>query len=80
MRRMQKSIYTKRQKKLGALLRVARRKAPLSQAALGAKLGKPQSFISNYETGERRLDVIELIAIAELLGISASDVVAKVEE
>ena len=43
------------------------------------KLDKPQSFISNYETGHRRLDVIELIAIAEVLGIGASAVVAELE-
>jgi len=76
---MEKAIYTKRQKKLGALLRLARRKALLSQAALAEKLDKPQSFVSNYETGQRRLDVVELVAIAEVLGISASDVVAEVE-
>jgi hypothetical protein len=40
----------------------------MRQQALAKKLGKPQSFIAKYEGGERRLDVIEFIAIAEALG------------
>ena len=35
---------------------------------MAKKLRKPQSFIAKYEGGERRLDVIEFIAIAEALG------------
>lgn len=42
-----------------ALLRAARKKSGLSQADLGERLGREQSFVSKVETCERRLDVIE---------------------
>lgn len=51
---------------LAAKLRQARRDAGLTQAAAAALLGKPQSFVSKLESGERRLDAIELMAFAEL--------------
>ncbi|GFE78257.1 hypothetical protein GCM10011487_02570 [Steroidobacter agaridevorans] len=54
------------------LLLAAREKAGLTQQQLADRLGKPQSFISKYEGGERRIDVIEFIAIADALDIDAS--------
>lgn len=51
-------------------LREARKLAGLTQAEAAARLGKPQSFISKCESGERRLDVIELKAFAQLYGKS----------
>jgi transcriptional regulator with XRE-family HTH domain len=47
----------------------ARKKAGSSQAQLAAKLSRPQSFVSKYERGERRLDVIEFRTVAEALGL-----------
>jgi transcriptional regulator with XRE-family HTH domain len=54
------------------LLVAAREKAGLTQQQLADRLGKPQSFISKYEGGERRIDVIEFIAIADALNMDAS--------
>ena len=45
---------------LQKLLRDIRREAGLSQQQLAARLGVSQSFVSKYEAGERRLDVLEL--------------------
>jgi transcriptional regulator with XRE-family HTH domain len=42
-------------------LRVVRRRAGLTQAALAAKLGVAQSFVAKVEGGERRLDVVEFV-------------------
>jgi len=39
----------------------ARKRAGLNQAKLAKRLGKPQSYVSKFETGERRLDVLEFI-------------------
>ncbi len=47
----------------------ARKKAGLSQADLAEKLRRPQSFVSKFERGERRLDVIEFWAVAEALEV-----------
>jgi transcriptional regulator with XRE-family HTH domain len=54
------------------LLVAAREKAGLTQQQLADRLGKPQSFISKYEGGERRIDVIEFIQIADALNMDAS--------
>jgi len=49
-------------------LREARKEAGLSQEAAAAALGLYQKYISKVETGERRLDPIELQELAELYG------------
>jgi transcriptional regulator with XRE-family HTH domain len=41
----------------------------MTQAALAARLNRPQSFVSKYERGERRLDVVEFGEVARALGI-----------
>lgn len=47
-------------------LRQARKRAGMTQVEVAEALGKPQSFVSKTETGERRIDPIELSALAEL--------------
>jgi len=52
--------WTARQEHLQCLLRALRKKRGLTQVELAQKLGRPQSFVSKYESGERRLDILEL--------------------
>lgn len=66
--------------RLRALLVEARSKAGLTQADLARHLKRPQSFVSKYERGERRLDVVEFIEITRAIGLDAADVVAKLED
>ena len=47
-------------------LRKARETANLTQADVARKIGKPQSYVSKSESGERRVDVIELAAFAKI--------------
>jgi ribosome-binding protein aMBF1 (putative translation factor) len=48
----------------------------LRQVDLANTLGRPQSFVSNYERGDRRLEVSEFLAIAQALGLDAAAIVA----
>ncbi|WP_447753223.1 helix-turn-helix domain-containing protein [Sphingopyxis fribergensis] len=47
----------------------ARRSQSLTQDAVARKLGKPQQYVSRYEVGERRLDIVEFLDAASVLGI-----------
>lgn len=46
----------------------AREAAHLTQSAVATSLGRPQSFVSKYESGERRLDAAEFARICLVLG------------
>jgi ribosome-binding protein aMBF1 (putative translation factor) len=58
-------------------LHEARRARGLRQCDLADRLGRPQSFVSNYERGTRRLEVSEFIQIARILGVDAAALVAE---
>jgi transcriptional regulator with XRE-family HTH domain len=60
-----------------AILLVTRHAAGLSQVELSKKLGKPQPWVSNVETGVRRVDVIEFYAVARALGSDPQALFAK---
>ncbi|HET9378760.1 MAG TPA: helix-turn-helix transcriptional regulator [Chthoniobacterales bacterium] len=64
-------------KRFRELLSEARKTEKLTQAELSERLGRPQSFVSKYERGERRLDVIEFAEIASALGIDPLRFLAK---
>jgi len=64
-------ISTGEYKVVGSYLEALRGAAKLTQQELAARLGKPQSFISSYESGQRRIDVLELLRIVEALGGNA---------
>jgi transcriptional regulator with XRE-family HTH domain len=65
---MQKSLKSPEYARLIAALVAVRHAAGIRQQALAKKLGRPQSFIAKYEGGERRIDIVEFIAIARALG------------
>ena len=65
---MARSPFSEAQRALVRALADARKRAALTQVELAARLGKPQSFVSKYERGERRLDVLEFGAVAMALG------------
>ena len=52
--------------RLWAKLRAARREPELTQAQVARTLGKPQSYVSKLEIGERRLDFVELQILAQV--------------
>lgn len=66
-------VYTQ----LRALLIEAREKAGLTQAEVATRLCRAQSFVSKYEQGERRLDVVDFIAVCECLGVDPAALLRK---
>lgn len=66
---MAKAKFSPAYSRLRRLLIEARTDAGLKQADLARKLGKPQSYVSKIEAGERRLDVIEFADLASAIGI-----------
>jgi transcriptional regulator with XRE-family HTH domain len=52
-----------------ALLREVRQEAGLRQSELAERLGRPQSYVSKYENGDRRLDLVELRELTDALGV-----------
>jgi transcriptional regulator with XRE-family HTH domain len=69
----------KNQKALLALLREIRTEAGLRQADLAKALRMPQSVVSKYESGERRLDILELRQVCDAVGVTLKDFIARLE-
>lgn len=63
--------------RLAALLRQVRLDADLTQLQLAEKIGQTQSYVSKYENGEQRLDLIELESVCQAVGISLTDFVER---
>lgn len=63
-----KSLRSAEHRAFCALLVGARRKTGLSQTQVAQRLGKPQSYVAKYEGGERRLDVVEFLAVCGAIG------------
>ena len=71
-------IESEQYKVVGACLAAARRGLGINQQELAERLGKPQSFISEYERGQRRVDVVELLVIARALGADPLDLFTEI--
>lgn len=65
---------------VGEMLQQLRLRADLRQIDLAKKIGAPQSYVSKYESGERRLDLYELRAICRALGIDLAEFVSRFEK
>lgn len=56
-----------------------RKLAGLTQHEVATRLGKPQSFVSKYENGERRLDVAEFLKIADAIGFDPCELIRNLQ-
>jgi transcriptional regulator with XRE-family HTH domain len=65
-----KSAFSRQYGRFRTALVDARRTAGLTQAELAKKLQRPQSFVSKYERGQRRLDVVEFLDVARVLKLN----------
>ncbi|MEQ1782535.1 MAG: helix-turn-helix transcriptional regulator [Hyphomonadaceae bacterium] len=66
---MPRSVFTQSYKSLLEVLVDMRKASGVTQVELAKRLGKPQPWVSLYERGVRRIDVIEFVAIAKALGV-----------
>ena len=76
---MDRTIDSAAHERLCEQLRALRTRAGLTQSALAERLGVRQTVVSEYERGRRRIDVLELRAIAVALGRPAAAVVAQLD-
>ena len=76
---MTRSVFSPAYRRLREWLVEARHASGISQAQLAILLGRPQSFISKYERGERRLDFVEVLEIATALQVDARDLVGELQ-
>lgn len=75
-----KTLHSAENERFRDLLRKARVQAGLTQMELASRLGVPQSFVSKYESGERRLDVLELRLVCRAVGVSLQEFVRRLEK
>ncbi len=72
------AIYSEAQISVALVIKVARCEAGLKQADLAKAIGKHQSYISDIERGQRRVDVLELYVIARAMRIVPTDLYARI--
>jgi transcriptional regulator with XRE-family HTH domain len=77
---MSKTIYRPEHAVLLSLLKKHRKAAGLTQVQCSKALERPQSFISDVESGTRRLDIVQLRDLCKVLGIGLPDLIAEFEK
>jgi transcriptional regulator with XRE-family HTH domain len=75
-----KGIPEKAEEKLQNLIRRIRADAGVTQAELATRLGMPQSVVSKFESGERRLDILELRQVCRALDLSLAEFIRRLEK
>jgi transcriptional regulator with XRE-family HTH domain len=71
------AIYTPEYQLFLVELRSARERAGITQEELAQRLNKSQGFVTKAETGDRRLDIAQLVLICRALGISLPDFIER---
>ena len=67
---VRKSLYTPGQKKAAETVREIRTSANLTQRGLAARLRRPLNVVSRIESGQRRVDLLEWIALCQACGVN----------
>ncbi|MHA6644610.1 helix-turn-helix domain-containing protein [Mesorhizobium sp. A623] len=74
---MAKSVHSQRHMMIAAALAEARRAKGLKQVEVAAALGRRQPFIANIESGERRVDLVELLDLAAIIDLDLPNLIVK---
>ena len=77
--RLQEALPLDILESLGGPLRVADLASVVAEVELAEKLRRPQSFVSKYERGERRIDVVEFLDIARAVGLDSHEVIRELD-
>lgn len=76
---MAKTLHSARHRRLAELIVQQRLAAGLTQAAVAQAMGRHQPFIANIEGGDRRVDLIELMDLAAIIGFDVRDILDQLE-
>jgi transcriptional regulator with XRE-family HTH domain len=74
---MSRTLHSSRHAALKDFLIEKRKKAGLTQAAVAKRLKRYQSFVATVEGGQRKIDVIELMAFAEAIGFDPREAIKR---
>lgn len=77
---MGKTLHSKRQEVLVAAIAEQRRMKGLSQAQVAKVMGRHQPFIANIESGERRVDLLELMTIASIIDLDVHSLIDRLQQ
>lgn len=72
---MAKTLHSKRHQRLAQLLVEKRKAAGLTQGDVAKVLGRHQPFVANIENGERRVDIVELLDLASIIGFDVEEII-----
>lgn len=70
---MPRSVFTDAYAAFRDTLVAVRKDAGVTQVELAERLGKPQQFISKYELGDRRIDIVEFVAVCRALRVDPKE-------
>ena len=76
---MPKSVHSQRHMMIAVALAEARRAKGMKQVEVAAALGRRQPFIANIESGERRVDLVELIDLADILDLDLFALISRLK-
>ena len=77
---MKKKVYIAQRNCLVNLLREMRVESGLTQVDLAERIERDQTFVSKYESGQRRLDALELREICQAIGITLEEFARRLEK
>jgi transcriptional regulator with XRE-family HTH domain len=73
-------IHDERYQRVASLLAELRKERHLLQQEVAARLAKPQSYCSKYESGGRRLDIIETLDVLRALGVEPQEFIDRLQD
>lgn len=77
---MKKRVYIAQRHLMTDLLREVRLEAGVTQVELAARIEKDQAYVSRYESGQRRLDVLEVREICQAIGSTLEEFIRRLEK